>query len=154
MASVQAVLPPTADPADALIARADASAAFQSLFLGLGAVALLVGGIGIANVMVIAVLERRGEIGLRRALGATRGHIRTQFLAEAIILALAGGAAGVTAGIAATVIYADAKGWATVVPPLAWAGGLAAALLIGALAGLLPAIKAARLSPTQALWSI
>jgi putative ABC transport system permease protein len=144
----------TTQPSAALTAQADAAGAFNGLFLGLGAVALLVGAVGVANIMVISVLERRSEIGLRRALGATRGHIRTQFLAEAIILALAGGAAGVTAGIAATVIYADAKGWATVVPPLAWAGGLAAALLIGALAGLLPAIKAARLSPTQALWSI
>ena len=104
--------------------------------------------------MVISVLERRQEIGLRRALGATRGQIRTQFLAEAILLALAGGAVGVIAGAAATVIYAHAQGWPIVIPPEAWAGGLAAALLIGALAGLLPAIRAARLSPTQALWTL
>jgi putative ABC transport system permease protein len=104
--------------------------------------------------MVISVLERRSEIGLRRALGATKGHIRTQFLSEAIALALAGGAAGVGAGAAATAIYAHTKGWATVIPPLAWAGGLAAAIIIGALAGLLPALRAARLSPTQALWSL
>jgi putative ABC transport system permease protein len=141
-------------PSDALIAQADAQAAFSTLFLGLGAVALLVGAIGVANIMVIAVLERRSEIGLRRALGATRGHIRTQFLAEAITLSVAGGVAGITAGAAATVIYAHAKSWATVIPASAWAGGLAAAILIGALAGLLPAIRAARLSPTQALWSL
>jgi putative ABC transport system permease protein len=104
--------------------------------------------------MVISVLERRSEIGLRRALGATRGQIRTQFLAEAILLSLAGGAAGVVLGAAATASYARAKGWALVIPPDAWAGGLAAALLIGAAAGLLPAIRAARLSPTRALWSI
>jgi putative ABC transport system permease protein len=108
----------------------------------------------VANIMIISVLERRQEIGLRRALGATRGQIRTQFLAEAILLALAGGAAGDIAGAAATAIYAHAKGWAIVIPPEAWAGGLAAALLIGALAGLLPAIRAARLSPTQALWTL
>jgi putative ABC transport system permease protein len=141
-------------PSDALVAQADAKGAFSTLFLGLGAVALLVGAIGVANIMVISVLERRSEIGLRRALGATRGHIRTQFLAEAITLSLIGGAAGTITGAAATVIYARGKGWATVIPTGAWAGGLAAALLIGALAGLLPAIRAARLSPTQALWSL
>jgi len=141
-------------PSDALTAQADAAGAFDTLFLGLGAVALLVGAVGVANIMIISVLERRQEIGLRRALGATKGQIRAQFLAEAILLALAGGAAGDIAGAAATAVYAHAKGWAVVIPPEAWAGGLAAALLIGALAGLLPAIRAARLSPTRALWSL
>jgi putative ABC transport system permease protein len=141
-------------PSSALVAQVDAKSAFNTLFLGLGAVALLVGAIGVANIMVIAVLERRSEIGLRRALGATRGHIRIQFLTEAIMLSLLGGVAGVLVGAAATAIYAHGKGWATVIPTDAWAGGLAAAILIGALAGLLPAIKAARLSPTQALWSL
>jgi putative ABC transport system permease protein len=141
-------------PSAALTAQADAKGALDTLFLGLGAVALLVGAIGVANIMIIAVLERRSEIGLRRALGATRGQIRAQFLAEAILLSLAGGAAGVTAGAAATAGYARAQGWAVIIPPDAWAGGMAAALLIGATAGLLPAIRAARLSPTQSLWSI
>jgi len=141
-------------PSDALVAARDAKSAFSTLFLGLGAVALLVGAIGVANIMIIAVLERRSEIGLRRALGATRGHIRTQFLAEAIVLSLLGGAAGVIAGAVATIVYAQQKGWPAVIPTEAWAGGLIAALLIGALAGLLPAIRAARLSPTQALWSL
>jgi putative ABC transport system permease protein len=141
-------------PSAALTAQADAKGALDTLFLGLGAVALLVGAIGVANIMIISVLERRSEIGLRRALGATRGQIRAQFLAEAILLSLAGGGAGVTAGAAATALYAHAKGWAIIVPPDAWAGGMAAALLIGAAAGLLPAIRAARLSPTQSLWSI
>jgi putative ABC transport system permease protein len=100
------------------------------------------------------VLERRQEIGLRRALGATKGQIRTQFLAEAILLAIVGGAAGVAVGALATAIYAHAKHEVIVIPPEAWAGGLGAALLVGALAGLLPAIRAARLSPTQALWTI
>jgi putative ABC transport system permease protein len=143
-----------AQPSAALTAQADAAGAFNGLFLALGAVALLVGAVGVANIMIISVLERRSEIGLRRALGATKGHIRVQFLTEAILLALLGGAAGVAAGAAATAIYATSKGWATVIPPVAWAGGLAAALFIGAIAGLLPALKAARLSPTQALWSI
>ena len=141
-------------PSQALTAQADAAGAFDTLFLGLGAVALLVGAVGVANIMIISVLERRQEIGLRRALGATKGQIRTQFLAEAILLALAGGAAGDIAGAAATAIYAHAKGWLIVIPPEAWIGGLGAALLIGALAGLLPAIRAARLSPTQALWTL
>jgi putative ABC transport system permease protein len=141
-------------PSQALTVQADAAGAFDTLFLGLGVVALLVGAVGVANIMIISVLERRQEIGLRRALGATRGQIRAQFLAEAILLALAGGAAGDVAGAAATVSYAHAKGWAIVIPPEAWAGGLGAALLIGALAGLLPAIRAARLSPTEALWTL
>ncbi|HEY1670524.1 MAG TPA: ABC transporter permease [Trebonia sp.] len=140
-------------PSQALTAQAAAAGAFDTLFLGLGAVALLVGAVGVANIMVISVLERRQEIGLRRALGATRGQIRAQFLAEAILLALAGGTAGVAAGAAATAGYAHAEGWAVVIPPEAWAGGPAAALLIGAAAGLLPAVRAARLSPTEALWT-
>jgi putative ABC transport system permease protein len=141
-------------PSAALTAQAAAKGAFNTLFLGLGAVALLVGAVGVANIMVISVLERRSEIGLRRALGATKGHIRVQFLSEAILLAAAGGAAGVAIGAAATALYAHTKGWSTVIPPLAWAGGLAAAIIIGAAAGLLPALRAARLSPTQALWTL
>jgi putative ABC transport system permease protein len=138
-------------PSAALVARADAQSALNGLFLGLGAVALLVGAVGVANIMVISVLERRSEIGLRRALGATRGQILSQFLAEAILLALLGGAAGVAAGSLATLCYALVKGWAVVLPVVAWAGGLGAALLIGAAAGLLPALRAARLAPTEAL---
>ena len=141
-------------PSSALVAKAAANSAFNSLFLGLGAVALLVGAIGVANIMVISVLERRSEIGLRRALGATKGHIRVQFLAEAIVLALIGGVIGVAAGALATAVYAAGKHWAVVIPPQAWAGGLGAALLIGALAGLLPALRAARMAPTEALRTI
>ncbi len=111
-------------PSAALVARADAKSALNGLFLGLGAVALLVGAVGVANIMVISVLERRSEIGLRRALGATRGQIRTQFLSEAILLALGGGAVGVGLGALATAVYASAKGWAIVIPTSAWAGGL------------------------------
>jgi putative ABC transport system permease protein len=138
-------------PSDALTARADAKGALDTLFLGLGAVALLVGAIGVANIMVISVLERRSEIGLRRALGATRGQIRAQFLAEAILLSLAGGVAGVALGAAATAAYARSHAEAVVIPAQAWTAGLAAAVIIGALAGLLPAIRAARVSPTQSL---
>jgi putative ABC transport system permease protein len=138
-------------PSDALEARVAAKTAFTSLFLGLGAVALLVGGVGIANVMVISVLERRSEIGLRRALGATRGHIRLQFLTESFLLAGLGGAAGVALGIVVTAVYAAQRGWDVVVPWYVPAGGVAAALAIGAIAGLYPAMRAARLAPTEAL---
>jgi putative ABC transport system permease protein len=141
-------------PSAALTARAETQSAFNTLFLGLGAVALLVGAVGVANIMVISVLERRSEIGLRRALGATKGHIRVQFLSEAILLAVIGGVVGVLAGSAATAIYADTKGWPIVIPAEAWAGGLGAAVLIGAAAGLWPALRAARLSPTEALWTL
>jgi putative ABC transport system permease protein len=141
-------------PSDALVAQADAKGAFDDLFLGLGAVALLVGAVGVANIMIISVLERRSEIGLRRALGATRGHIRIQFLSEAILLGLLGGVVGVAFGAIATAVYARTKHWATIIPAEAWAGGIAASLIIGAVAGLIPALRAARLSPTQALWSI
>jgi putative ABC transport system permease protein len=141
-------------PSSTLTAQADTAGAFDTLLLGLGAVALMVGGIGVANIMVISVLERQREIGLRRALGATKGQIRIQFLSEAIMLTLAGGAVGVVLGAISTAVYAHIKGWAIVIPPEAWGGGLGAALLIGALAGLLPAVRASRLSPTQALWTM
>jgi putative ABC transport system permease protein len=142
-----------AQPSDALVAQAEAKGALNSLFLGLGAVSLLVGVLGVANIMLIGVLERRSEIGLRRSLGATKGDIRIQFLAEAILLALLGGAAGVAAGAVSTLVYAHLKHWTAVIPATAWAGGLVAAVLIGAIAGLLPAIRAAQLSPTEALRS-
>ena len=141
-------------PSAALVAQADAQGAFDDLFLGLGAVALLVGAVGVANIMIISVLERRSEIGLRRALGATRAHIRVQFLAEAVLLALIGGAVGVGAGALSTAVYASAEHELVVIPALAWGGGMGAAIVIGAVAGLWPALRAARTSPTQALWSM
>jgi putative ABC transport system permease protein len=139
------------NPSDALIAQRAASSTFNSLLLGLGAVALLVGGIGVANTMVISVLERRAEIGLRRSLGATRGQVRTQFVAESLLLSLLGGAGGVLGGCLVTSVYAGTQQWPPVVPLWAIAGGLGATLLIGVVAGLYPAIRAARLSPTEAL---
>ncbi len=141
-------------PSAALQARADAQSTLTAVFLGLGAVALLVGGVGIANVMVISVLERRPEIGLRRALGARAVHIGVQFLGESVLLSLLGGVAGIALGAAATAGYASSQGWMVVVPVLAVAGGVAIALILGALAGLYPAVRAARLAPAAALRSV
>jgi putative ABC transport system permease protein len=141
-------------PSDALTARAAAAGAFDSLFLGLGVVALIVGAVGVANIMIISVLERRSEIGLRRALGATRGQIRTQFLAESILLAVIGGVVGVLAGAVATAVYANSKDWTVVIPVDAWSGGIVSAILIGAFAGLMPAVRASRMPPTVALRTV
>ncbi|MBO0916870.1 ABC transporter permease [Streptomyces laculatispora] len=138
-------------PSDALAAKAATDEGLTTLMLGLGAVALLVGGVGVANTMVISVLERRQEIGLRRSLGATRNAIRLQFLTESLLLSALGGAAGALLGAAATYGFAQAQGWTAVVPPWSLAGGLAATLLIGVVAGLYPAIRASRLHPTVAL---
>ena len=163
--AVQFVLAATANPAapsevsvsrpsDALVARAQAKGALNSLFLGLGAISLIVGAVGVGNIMLIGVLERRTEIGLRRALGATNTQILLQFLSEAILLAVLGGVAGVGAGVLSTALYATIKGWAIVVPTVALVGGLGAAVFIGAVAGLLPALRAARMSPTEALRTV
>ncbi|MET9919237.1 ABC transporter permease [Streptomyces sp. NPDC006435] len=138
-------------PSDALAAKAATDEGLTNLMLGLGAVALLVGGVGVANTMVISVLERRREIGLRRALGATRGAIRLQFLTESLLLSALGGVTGALLGAAATYGFARFQGWTAVVPPQSLAGGLGATLLIGAVAGLYPAIRASRLHPTVAL---
>ena len=140
-------------PSDVLVARAQARTAFTGSFLGLGAVAVLVGTIGIANVMVISVLERRTEIGLRRALGATRGQIGRQFLAESILLAGLGAGGGLVLGAAATAAYASFSGGSMAIPPAAIGLGLGTGLLAGTLAGLYPARRAARLTPTEALRS-
>jgi putative ABC transport system permease protein len=141
-------------PSSALQAKADSESALTALFLGLGAVALLVGGVGIANVMVISVLERRPEIGLRRALGATRTHIGTQFLGESVLLSLLGGAAGIAIGAAGTAAYAALQGWIVTIPLVSVAGAVGIALLLGAVAGLYPAVRAARLAPAAALRSV
>jgi putative ABC transport system permease protein len=160
--SVQQVLGATANPqapnevqvsrpSDAIQARSAVNETMRALLLGLGGVALLVGGIGIANVMVIGVLERRSEIGVRRSLGATRRHVRLQFLTEALILALLGGAAGVALGATITLGYAAVRNLTVSLPAEALAAGIGAALLVGMLAGLSPASRAARLPPAEAL---
>jgi putative ABC transport system permease protein len=138
-------------PSDALEARNAADRALTGLLLGLGGVALLVGGVGVANTMVISVLERRNEIGLRRALGATRGQVRLQFLAESLLLSALGGVAGVLIGSMVTGFYAAVRDWPVSIPPLAIVGGIGATLVIGTIAGAYPATRAARLTPTAAL---
>jgi putative ABC transport system permease protein len=160
--AVRAVLPATIDPeqpgqvvvtrpSDALAAKRDTEHAYSALFLGLAAVALLVGGIGVANTMVISVLERRSEIGLRRALGAHRGQIRAQFLTESVALAALGGVAGTAIGLLATAGYAAYHGWPMVVPLSATLAGLGGAVVVGMIAGVYPSVRAARLTPTEAL---
>ncbi len=141
-------------PSDALAARAAANSAFTQLFIGLGAVALLVGGVGIANVMVISVLERRCEIGLRRALGATRRHISLQFLAESTLLSALGGLTGAVLGCLITAGYSLSRGWPIAISGNSILGAVLAAISIGAIAGLYPAVRAARLSPTEALRTV
>ncbi|MGD6749958.1 ABC transporter permease [Streptomyces sp. BH105] len=138
-------------PSDALTAQAAAEETFNALFFGLGAIALLAGGVGIANIMVISVLERRQEIGLRRSLGATRGQIRLQFLTESVSLSALGGAAGVVIGLAACLGYALYRDWPLPLPGQAIVGGALAAVAIGAVAGIYPARRAAGLTPTEAL---
>ena len=138
-------------PSDALEARAATDTAFTTLLLGLGGVALLVGGVGIANVMVISVLERRTEIGVRRALGATRRHVRTQFLVEALVQAGFGGVVGMVLGVVITVVYALSMNWPVDLPVEGLLGGVLAALAVGGLAGLYPASRAARLQPAEAV---
>jgi putative ABC transport system permease protein len=141
-------------PSDVLAAKDAADTTLNALLLGLGAVALLVGGVGVANTMVISVLERRPEIGLRRALGATRRHIRLQFLAESLLLSTIGGVGGVVLGIAATTAYSGYQTWPVVVPAWATIGGVLTTMLIGAFAGVYPAWRAARISPTEALGAV
>ncbi len=162
MAQVRAVLAATANPehpeqvlvsrpSDALTAQQATNATFTALLLGLGGVALLVGGVGVANTMVISVLERRGEIGLRRALGATRGQIRLQFLAESLLLSALGGGGGTTLGTGLTAVFATTRGWPTVVPGWVAVGAAVVAMVIGTPAGVYPAVRAARMAPTSAL---
>ena len=137
-------------PSDLVEARAQIDRNLRNLLLGLGAVALLVGGVGIANIMVIAVLERTGEIGLRRALGAHQVHVAGQFVVEAVLVSALGGAGGVLGGSLITAVYARRQGWLLDVPVWVIGGGLLAAVAIGAASGLYPAIKAARLDPARA----
>lgn len=159
---VRDVLPATIDqelpglisvsrPSDALAAKRATASTFAGLFLGLAGVALAVGGIGVANTMIVSVLERRREIGLRRAIGATRRDVRRQFLTEAVLLAMLGGLAGTLAGVLGTVGYAAWRDWPVVLPIEAVVAGVVGAVLVGALAGLYPAVRASRLSPTEAL---
>jgi putative ABC transport system permease protein len=138
-------------PSDALTAQIAVKDASGSLILGLGAIALLVGAVGIANVMVISVLERRSEIGLRRALGAARVHVAIQFLAESLVLSFLGGVAGVVAGVGITAAVARYRGWAVLVPAWTLWGGVLVALAAGAIAGLYPALRATRITPSEAL---
>lgn len=164
VAAVRELLPPTINPqaptsvkvsrpSDALAAKNTVDQAFTGLLVGVGSIALLVGGIGVANTMVISVLERRSEIGLRRALGATRRHVRWQFLFEAMLLSALGGLAGTLLGWLVTAIAARSNGWAVSIPPAVLFSGVLVTIAVGALAGVLPAVRASRTAPTAALAS-
>jgi hypothetical protein len=138
-------------PSDALAARLAIDSTLQTLLIGLGAVALVVGGVGVANTMIISVMERRTEIGLRRALGATRGYVRARFLAESMLLALLGGFAGVAMGILITAGFAHHESWPALLPAWASTGAIGVTLAVGTAAGFYPAWRAARMPPTHAL---
>lgn len=140
-------------PTDALTAQLAANDTLNRLLIGLAAVGLLVGGVGISNTMIIAVIERRQDIGLRRALGATRGNIATQFLAESALMSACGGLGGVLLGYAVTVFYSSLQHWGISLPLWVGATAVIVTAVIGAVAGLYPAVKASRESPTQALSS-
>lgn len=141
-------------PSDALAAKDATDDSFTGLLVGIGGVALLVGGIGVANTMVITVLERRAEVGVRRALGARRRSIRDQFLVESLLLSFLGGVAGVVIGIGVTVVFAVSQGWPVALPVWAVLGGLGATVVIGGVSGLYPAARAARIPPTSALAAV
>ncbi|MFJ6577224.1 ABC transporter permease [Streptomyces sp. NPDC091368] len=161
---VQAVAGATANPAapgmvavsrpsDLLTARGEAKGALTGLVLSLAGVALLVGGVGIANTMVVGVMERRGEIGLRRALGARGGQIAAQFLLEAVLMGFIGGVGGLVVGALAVYGYAVAQGWPVSVPLYTVVAGPSVSVLVAAVAGIYPALRAAGASPTDALRS-
>jgi len=161
---VDSLLAPTIDPqnpeqvevsrpSDALAARIAVANASTWMLLGLGGVALAVGGVGVANVMVVSMLERRSEIGLRRALGATRGHVAAQFLSEAMLLAILGGVVGVALGATATIGYSLSQHWTALLPPIVIVIAMGMAVCVGCAAGLYPALRAAAVSPTDALRS-
>lgn len=141
-------------PSDALAAKNATDDSFTGLLVGIGGVALLVGGIGVANTMVITVLERRAEVGVRRALGARRRNIRDQFLVESLLLSFLGGVVGVVIGVGVTIAFAVAQGWPVAIPVWAVAGGLGATVVIGGVSGLYPAARAARIPPTSALAAV
>ena len=138
-------------PSDALAAKGAADETFTGMLLALGSLGLLVGGIGVANTMIISVMERRREIGLRRAIGARRAHIRRQFLGEALVLSALGGLAGAGLGAAATAGFAASGGLPFALPTYVPLAAIGSTLIVGAIAGIVPAWRAARVSPTAAL---
>ena len=136
---------------DVLQTQQQATQVFTTLLASIAAVSLVVGGIGIMNIMLVSVTERTREIGVRKALGATRGNILLQFLIEALTLCILGGAAGILLGIGTTVVLARVMQWNTLISPTAVVVAFGFSALVGLFFGIWPARRAARLDPIDAL---
>jgi putative ABC transport system permease protein len=134
-----------------LSAQAAANETLTLLLAGIAAVSLLVGGIGIMNIMLVSVTERTREIGVRMALGATRRAVLVQFLVESLALCLLGGAVGILVGFGAAALLANLNGWTTTVPPGAIGLAVLFSVSVGLFFGVWPARRAARLDPVEAL---
>jgi putative ABC transport system permease protein len=141
----------TEDQATIITAAEAATSTFKTLTLALGAIALIVGGIGIMNIMLVSVSERTREIGIRKALGAEPGRIQGQFLTEALVLCTGGGALGVAAGVVAARVISRLAGWQTAIAPGSLVVAFASALAVGLFFGFYPARRAARMPPAVAM---
>jgi putative ABC transport system permease protein len=139
------------DQASVLKTSQSASATFRLLTFALGGIALLVGGIGIMNMMLVSVHERTREIGIRKSVGADPWRVQLQFLIEAVVLSTLGGAAGILAGIGATRMIGSLAGWQTLIDPLQVALAFGVSVAVGLFFGYYPARRAARLDPIAAL---
>jgi putative ABC transport system permease protein len=124
---------------------------FTVLLASIASISLIVGGIGIMNIMLVSVTERTREIGIRMAIGATEGDVQQQFLIEAVVLSLAGGAVGIMSGVGASYLITQTLGWPVLVSPTAIVAAVVFSMAVGIFFGFYPARKAARMDPIEAL---